>query len=454
MHADDDSKTTLTKWPFILGDVLLVVTALAVALSVDWHLSDWQVAYCVAAVALGALLFVLPYIVEYRVRIIEEQQDRGADLRILNRDLSGALNAVDRLESRLRTLESAAADTFALAPVDDSAVERVRERLEACELRITGVEKVADEVKEALDSQSEAEADVASVSVPTVEDLEEFGSPEPTDSEEDAPIVVEEESASPTLREKPKREKGPQVQRQKRAPRSRHTPVEPRLLQRAIKDKQDGAAEAMTRIIESRARLQLEKEAQIVEPAPEKTVEEDIDSSEAVSAPMIADPEVSREVEGPTDHVVEALAKSDQPPLDESVAKKVEAPEPPPPSADLNTEKEEVDATEAVEMLFEEDPPVVPKKKKRARKKDAVVTASVFIGIGNKPHLRGSGCGLNWEKGVTMDFEEIGKWSWLAPADFDESIEVQVYRNDEDPDTTGKYTLEPGQKLDLWPVFD
>ena len=125
------------------------------------------------------------------------------------------------------------------------------------------------------------------------------------------------------------------------------------------------------------------------------------------------------------------------------------------PSAVPASEKEVVkEAPEFGGMLFEEAPsPVVPKREKRAKKKDAVVTASVFIGIGNKPYLRGSGAGLNWEKGFPMDFEEIGKWSWLAPADLDESIEVQVYRNDEDPDLTGEYTLEPGQKLDLWPYF-
>jgi hypothetical protein len=81
------------------------------------------------------------------------------------------------------------------------------------------------------------------------------------------------------------------------------------------------------------------------------------------------------------------------------------------------------------------------------------VTASVFIGIGNKPFIRGSGAGLSWESGVAMEFEEIGKWTWHAPIDLQETVEIQIYRNDQDPDTHGRFTLKPGQRLDLSPVF-
>ena len=52
-----------------------------------------------------------------------------------------------------------------------------------------------------------------------------------------------------------------------------------------------------------------------------------------------------------------------------------------------------------------------------------------------------------------MDFEEIGKWRWVAPPRMEEAIELQLYRNDEDADRKGKYTLEPGQKLEIVPVF-
>ena len=108
---------------------------------------------------------------------------------------------------------------------------------------------------------------------------------------------------------------------------------------------------------------------------------------------------------------------------------------------------------EASDMLFDSvaETPVV--KKARTKKQDAVLTVSVLIGIGNKPYLRGSGGGLSWEQGIVMDFQEIGKWRWVAPVDLSEPLELQVYRNDEDPDRQGRHTLMPGQKLEISPKF-
>ena len=102
--------------------------------------------------------------------------------------------------------------------------------------------------------------------------------------------------------------------------------------------------------------------------------------------------------------------------------------------------------------LFGEGQPVAIRRA-RTKANDAVFTASILIGIGNKPFLRGSAGGLNWQTGIPMEFEEIGKWRWVAPADLDGPVEVQIYRNDEDPDRKGRHTVEPGQKLEVTPVF-
>lgn len=80
------------------------------------------------------------------------------------------------------------------------------------------------------------------------------------------------------------------------------------------------------------------------------------------------------------------------------------------------------------------------------------VIANVMIGIGNKPYLRGEGPGLSWDEGVSMNFVEIGKWAWSPPRK-NASIQVQVYRNDEDPDKGGKVDVRPGQKLEITPDF-
>ncbi|HAV13063.1 MAG TPA: hypothetical protein DCX06_06170 [Opitutae bacterium] len=101
--------------------------------------------------------------------------------------------------------------------------------------------------------------------------------------------------------------------------------------------------------------------------------------------------------------------------------------------------------------MFAAAVPVAAKPPKK--KANTLLTATIFIGIGNKPFIRGNGGGLSSEKGIAMEFVEIGKWSWAPSEELDGPIELQLYRNDEDPDKSGTLTLEPGQKLTVSPEF-
>ena len=140
-----------------------------------------------------------------------------------------------------------------------------------------------------------------------------------------------------------------------------------------------------------------------------------------------------------------------EPPLGEEVPEPLDGAITPAPTEPV-TEEPETQSVESEDMFGDVIPSLV-KKPVRTKKSDSAVVASVFIGIGNKPFIRGSGAGLNWDKGIAMEFVEIGKWQWIAPADLDEPVELQLFRNDEDADSTGKYTLVSGQQLDLSPVF-
>lgn len=111
-----------------------------------------------------------------------------------------------------------------------------------------------------------------------------------------------------------------------------------------------------------------------------------------------------------------------------------------------------VDALLAGEESSEKvDKPEVTKENKENSGPTTVV-ANVMIGIGNKPYLRGEGPGLSWDEGVPMNFIEIGKWAW-SPSRKNASLTVQVYRNDQDPDKSGKIEVKPGQKLEITPDF-
>ena len=80
------------------------------------------------------------------------------------------------------------------------------------------------------------------------------------------------------------------------------------------------------------------------------------------------------------------------------------------------------------------------------------VIANVMIGIGNKPYVRGEGPGLSWEEGAPMNFLEIGKWAWSPPRK-NATVTIQIYRNDEDPDSTGKHEIKAGEKFEITPDF-
>ena len=115
MQSDDEIQTTLSKWPFIIGDILLVATALSIGILSDWQLTNWQVATCVVSVALGAAIFILPYIVEFQVRVREEREDRSADLRILQKRFISTQDQLELLGDRmeLRTHPRGSRDTGA-----------------------------------------------------------------------------------------------------------------------------------------------------------------------------------------------------------------------------------------------------------------------------------------------------------------------------------------------------
>lgn len=55
----------LSKWPFLLGDFLLVAVAAAIVFRSETPFDIWEIAACVVSVALGAWLCVTPFLKEY-----------------------------------------------------------------------------------------------------------------------------------------------------------------------------------------------------------------------------------------------------------------------------------------------------------------------------------------------------------------------------------------------------
>jgi hypothetical protein len=416
----DDEPLTLSKWPFYLGDALLVATALAIAILGDWQLSDWQVGSCVIAVALGAGVFVLPFVVEYYMRVGEVREGRSADMRQLQKYLDHAASLLAAFDKRLEVLES-----------PSGAAPQINEaRFAGLEQKLALIESFRSEQSATLDAlQQEVQALGARFELSAKDDgladlkanvdelkvrLGQLGEP---DAGVDARFNMLEAALTKTP---PAPE--PVEELPVRALRKRRQ-ADARLMDRAIKEKPDSASSAVSRIIHSKDRRAA---------VSAKTVKVKVKAATA-RAPDVIEPESVEEPveETPPESAQPAVGKQ-EPALEDVV-------------------KAPVEPSESADFFGEVATPA--SRPSRTKKNDAVLTVNILIGIGNKPYLRGSGGGLNWAKGIPMDFEEIGKWRWIAPADVGEALELQVYRNDEDADRTGRHVLEPGQMLEVEPVF-
>jgi molecular chaperone GrpE (heat shock protein) len=71
--VNDSKHWTVPKWPFLLGDVLLLVAAYFLVLHAPHPIGRWEIVTASACIALGAILGCLPFILDYRaiVKVIE-----------------------------------------------------------------------------------------------------------------------------------------------------------------------------------------------------------------------------------------------------------------------------------------------------------------------------------------------------------------------------------------------
>ena len=80
------------------------------------------------------------------------------------------------------------------------------------------------------------------------------------------------------------------------------------------------------------------------------------------------------------------------------------------------------------------------------------LTVVSYIGIGNKLYLRGEGPGLSWDKGVPLQFVSIGRWRWET-GDADAAVTCKVYKNDKIEAPLGTLTLAPGTEQEVTAAF-
>ncbi len=103
------------------------------------------------------------------------------------------------------------------------------------------------------------------------------------------------------------------------------------------------------------------------------------------------------------------------------------------------------------EIVYDDDPAATADPTKTADGYTRLLVTA-YIGIGNKVFIRGDGPGLNRDKGIPMEFVSIGKWSWET-SDAVDPVTIQLFKNDDLPAQGEPLSLPPGHQLEATPVF-
>lgn len=381
----------LPKWPFLVGDALLLGTAVLLATRSVQPYSNGVIIAIAICVALGCVLGAIPFLADYAQRQDEALDERQRGLEALTRtvadsaeQISVAANTMHELTELARQQVSQAeslpdtlgdsiseinqqiadnihkiSDTLrqevkALKPSEPRKPDNTAEKLQQVLARLDDLEAALDQKLAALSAPVAAPAIVAAV--------------EPAKSAEPEPTPPAE----------------PVVAHPAEEPAEKPTPI-------SAPETKTEASEALPATVEGIT----------IEPAPE------------LPAPKPAKKPAPKK---PKADDGDWLALDDAPPAEVAA--------PPPASS-------KVAASDGATRLL--------------------VTA--YIGIGNRLFIRGDGPGLNQEKGVPLQFVSIGKWQWETK-DATGPVHVKLFKNDEIECTAlGEITLESGHQAEVSASF-
>ncbi len=485
IDEDQTSPANIIKWPFYASAIFVLGFVLFFALNrpADPPLDQWQLATCVLASALACILVFMPFLLQKFLELAlspsadrEEQlvQKIYFELKELREDLGALGSKVDNVPAGV---EKVVADS----PGNDDAAFTETVKLG------TEIDALRKEIGDRLDALRKPLEDAA---VPPLDPA--LGViPEVLDT-----IGARIDETLETVRSlKPKSRKRSRKKNKDEDEETEKQPVDEEGEEAETDSEKEPEAVDETSELAAVA----ESEQEVVEEEQEPATEEASGKEEEALAEPVEEGEPEEETqkeESPTEPDPEEASESTK--AEEQTTEAVEETEPTEetPQEEVDPEEEEVPGTDAEPGEADETPETtgdsagtdeeqteleLPDPAETLRKVDAIleetypdlvtedqdtgstdeatetggatsVIANVMIGIGNKPYLRGEGPGLSWDKGAPMNFVEIGKWAW-SPQDKEAPLLVQLYRNDEEADPTGKHDVAPGQKLEITPDF-
>ena len=479
-EENEEEKEGVTKWPFYCAALFIISLVIGFAylhLTVNKTLDQWQLTTCILASGLASILVFIPHLIDRFLAIAFDPSNRKdeelhrktyfdikemkSQLEAFSVKIDKVPTLVDKIVSDSQKQEPSPDPTLSELPNDLNEIKRsLMEKLKGLEELVVqtpllpepdpAVAQMAQNIpliQNSIDSLSKEVQSLKNLvqTLPT-----EF--PEPVVIEKKAPELVPDRSPN-NVESDPLADDSKLTKEEEDIEEEiiESDPAEETIVESSVETESLGQDTE-----ESSGEVEIELEGQnedemepptppnpALESSPEgqdQTIEDELDTNDETATPEKSQP--SEESPDNTDvqeePVIEELALELPDPAE--TLRKVDA---------ILQETDPSDSSGSSISSLENKEISVPKTSSTGT---TSVVANVMIGIGNKPYLRGEGPGLNWDEGVPMNFIEIGKWAW-SPSRKNASLTVQLYRNDNDPDQSGKIEVKAGEKIEITPQF-
>jgi hypothetical protein len=465
MNDDLPPAPSIPRWPFWAGDALLLLVVVIMALNHEGPPNPFTLLFGAFLVVLGACLICIPIILEHfwrteQNRVTETQFHRYIRQRL--ESLQGGLIDLGKSSREHgEMLEHIGAKTSSLPGEWAQAITTVEEALNQLEQnlgeKLTRIEEATPENPASIDLSSlenrlgALEAQLEAIQSDTRSLLERAATPEA------AAILAGPEESDSTDAGEP-------------APSAPSSSEEPGLMKRALSRKTRGAHNGgVSRLIRANqkpdeseedvpAEAPVEHESVFAEETPEPDIALENTEPEDVTAATDTDTEAtdtpSEETDGENqtaaaEETVETESTADEaePSIkDETVNNPSAEPEP----EEVAAEPVRDNGPEQPALLADLPEPI--RKSRTVRGKGTTLIANLLIGIGNKPYVRGEGPGLSPDKGIPMEFVEIGKWRWTT-GEATGPVTCSILKNDTVAAEGDPIVIEPGQTIEIHPSF-
>ena len=479
-EENEEEKEGVTKWPFYCAALFIISLVIGFAylhLTVNKTLDQWQLTTCILASGLASILVFIPHLIDRFLAIAFDPSNRKdeelhrktyfdikemkSQLEAFSVKIDKVPTLVDKIVSDSQKQEPSPDPTLSELPNDLNEIKRsLLEKLKGLEELVVqtpllpepdpAVAQMAQNIpliQNSIDSLSKE-----------VQSLKKLVQTLPTEFPE--PVVIEKKDPELVSDRSPNNVESDPLSDDSKLTKEEEDieeeiiesdPAEETIVESSVETESFGQDTE-----ESSGEVEIELEGQnedemepptppnpALESSPEgqdQTIEDELDTNDETATPEKSQP--SEESPDNTDvqeeTVIEELALELPDPAE--TLRKVDA---------ILQETDPSDSSGSSISSLENKEISVPKTSSTGT---TSVVANVMIGIGNKPYLRGEGPGLNWDEGVPMNFIEIGKWAW-SPSRKNASLTVQLYRNDNDPDQSGKIEVKAGEKIEITPQF-